>query len=154
VSAVLLALWTQEDFESGRNPDLLTYVVFAFSCIWLSFFAFYTFDAARIRARMEAAASRPPVRAVGAAERLTPKRMSSLLGPQTPPRSLDDIGKTLAALAATFISQPLLFGFILFTVSGDLWRQLLFAPLAALAAALYWRRIESALASLRDSGLT
>ncbi len=152
----LFAFFLQGSFDSGNGPDAVTYGALAFSCLSLLFFGFYAFDPSRVRARFESIKESPPVLPESSAERLVPRRLqvSSLLGPQALPRSLEEVGKTLAALAATLIAQPILMGSVVFTITGDLWRQLLFFPVALLAGVAYWFRIRAALERLSKSDLT
>ena len=156
VVSIALALLAGDAFEGADSPDALTYGVLAFSLVSTVFFAFYAFDASRIRARLDDATHTHAESPMSNVERLAPRRLrtSSILSPQAPPRSLEEMGRSLAALAMSLILQPILLGFVVFTISGDLWRQLLFLPVAALVGALYWRRIETALAGLNESGVT
>lgn len=150
---MLFALLLGGRFESDNGHASLTFGALAFSSVSLLFFGFYTFDARRIRARMDGAAQSRGIAEVSNVERLASRRLSSLVAPQAPPRTLDDIGKMLAVLAAALILQPVMLGWVVFTITGDLWRQLIFLPVALLAGASYWLRIRVALERLSESGL-
>ena len=151
--SILLALVTGDSFESSNDSDVLTYGLLAFSSLSLLFFAFYTFDARRLGPRLKRVDD--PDRQSPISERVGPMRISAsnLLIPQGTPRSLEEVGKTLSSLASTLLVQPFMFGLVLFTITGDLWRQLLFLPVGLLAGVAYWFRIRTALEGLSNGGL-
>ena len=153
-AAIVFALLTRRTFESATEPDALTYLLMVMSAAATFFFAIYTFDGGRLKRQVDDA-PRPRLVTDPKTETLGPRRMRFLdvLIPAEPPRSLDGVERSLATLAAAYIAQPILLGLVLFTLSGDVWRVLVFLPVSVAGALLYWRRITRALDELARSGL-
>lgn len=139
-------------FEGSGEPDVLTFGALGFELLALVFFGLYSFDPVRIEAQLGEVRRREES-AAGRLERFAPRRVRAinLLGAQGPPTTLEDLGRSLAWMAAALMVQPALVGLVLFTLSGDAWRMLMFVPVSALAAGLYWRRIAGALTALERS---
>lgn len=151
---LLLAPLLSGVFDQADEPNVLTFGALGFELLAVVFFALYSFDQVRIEASLRSV-RRPNVAESAKLERFAPRKLRAvnLIGAQGPPGTLEDLGRSLAWMAAALMVQPALVGLVLFTISGDTWRMLLFVPISALAAALYWRRIGGALAALERSDL-
>ena len=57
-------------------------------------------------------------------------------------------GKAMSYMAVSLAATPTLIGFVLWMISGDLWRMYAFVPLSLAAGAVYWARIGSILGTL------
>jgi len=150
VTALFLA--AAGSFRSGSEPDLITWALFVFSIGELVYFSITSFATERVsetvgRARFERGAAPPEPEKPGPFR----FRARRLIG-QKPPETLEEIGRSLALMGAAFMLHPLLFGTVCLTLSGDAWRQLIFLPVSAIAAAVYWFRIESTLRTLEERG--
>ena len=71
-----------------------------------------------------------------------------------PSRSLQEIGKTLAAIGAALALTPFVWGFVLYSISGEAWRFLVFVPIAILGGAAIWIRIPKILRTFEPSSAT
>jgi hypothetical protein len=59
-----------------------------------------------------------------------------------------EVGKTLSFLAVALAASPMLFGVVMWLISGDVWRLYAFVPLSLAAGAVYWARVGSLLTTL------
>lgn len=145
----LVAPLTSGIFQRDVSLDGLTYGVLAFEIITTLLFGFRYFNAGRIE-RSVRLTPREVEPGPTTMSRYTPSmlRAGNLIGAAGPPRSLEELGRTLSAVGAAMLARPILLGLVLFTISGDAWRELIFVPVSLAAAAIYWVRIGSALTEL------
>ena len=148
-----LAVMAASSFASTLEPDALTWGLFVFAIAEVGFFAIASFAPRRVAANVGRARFRAERAQEAAPDNAAPFRFRArrLIG-QDAPETLEQVGRTLALMGAAFMLHPVLFGMVCVTLSGDVWRELIFVPVAAVAGAVYWTRIGHALRVLEQSG--
>ena len=104
--------------ESDKEPDILTWGLFAFFAVEL-----------------------PVLLAVFFSEKAWDRSVTTMRDKET--FSIEQFGKALSYLGGSLAQTPIGIGLVLFVMSGDAWRFYLFLPLTAGASALFWQRIEA-----------
>ena len=59
----------------------------------------------------------------------------------------------MASIAAAFALTPSLIGFALLSMSGQLWRQLIFVPITLVAGVVYWLGLDRVVRELASLGV-
>ncbi|MGH2735668.1 MAG: hypothetical protein ACRDKZ_08810 [Actinomycetota bacterium] len=141
-------------FPETSYADLFTVGLLGFTVVELLYFGIVRLGPERV-ARSAGAAHADGPAGSQAARSLQPLRVKTggWLGAGSG-AELSEIGRLLSLTCAAFMLHPVVFGALSVTVGGDPWRQLVFLPVAAVAGALFWRRIEVVLAHLERGGLT
>lgn len=81
------------------------------------------------------------------------RRLVSAADRRRKPLALGEATRTMASIAAAFALTPSLIGFALLSMSGQLWRQLIFVPITLVAGVVYWLGLDRVVRELASLGV-